>query len=501
MHSLWEEMSQNERAVFLNDHELHTKERFDHEKITLEQVNLSFFKDCKLVRAKIAPQEIFIEGGNSVTVKDFRRSYFLYKPRVRIGKDKIVPLENNSSSIRLAYSIFKPKLTKENIVEYVKFFGLIAEGKAEGEAEGEKRPFLFVDNEGEIPWSESVDSEAKARFIGSLSARSPHDLETGQFDVGLVEQEPFLLGKIYHLNCPAIYAGHPFSCEMTVAADGAIRMNDDHHIPFDGIAPTHLEDPYYVVQPTIELVKHLEFRAKIARLSVVPIFLIYVVLLVAALFSAIGSLAVFGDLTLGSLWPESSIWINNALLSSRWLLSMVLAGSCVALLFQIGQLLFLAFAEYHARHRPGWGDILVSQGREKFREKYPSLGTRFLGITNATAITIGSAILFWSVVLFSVQGLIGSTVDWELSDNILTLRSAAAFTVSETLGWAFRGGDPFGIRGLFESDFTLPSGLTDIGHAIRLTAFIITPLSVSAAVARIWRWSAPEKSSLETKFP
>lgn len=482
MHANWRRMTHDQRIIFFNEHTIHCLETFEADKVELYDVELDFLHGTRLVRAELEPQTVKLDGSNAEVIERPSRSFFLYSPKVTHGIKKIIPLENDRQSVDIVRAVFKMKISEINIVDYVKFFGLIVEG-----GEG---PFLFISKETEIPWSDDVDEIDRERFIGALSARSNYDSISGEFSIPIDSDKKFGVGKVFRLTIPAIYAGIPFSCEMTVAPDGHIRMDEDYPIPFEGIAPTRSERNYYTVNPTDALQKYLRSKkiqvaagAAVLGVAAMAVFVFY-------LCAFVGFAAGIADTLISPFFAGFGSWLNASLMNQTWLRDLILLGAIISVCLQIALLALASWAEYVSKNRPGVYDMLLTSAKAQIRVKHNTTAKRIRWIGRTTVQGLFSQIILWALILYLVPDHFGKTIIAEQAEAI-ALRDHVGFAFFEAINWLSRGDTPNVIASSLQNWFDLPIGTSSLGTTIKWLAAVLIPLSLTATATRYWRWSKP----------
>jgi len=163
-HTAWDEMGERDAHIFFHEQKLFSKERFEEDNVYLQWQSLSFFPGHKLVRARISPQHIQIEKNGklaTIDINEEHRTFFLYDPETSDLLKKVIPLTPTSESIYLANKLLQLSLDKQNVVDYVQFFGAIVEAKDE--------PFYFLTHEDEIPWNPNITHTDKLEMLGRFS--------------------------------------------------------------------------------------------------------------------------------------------------------------------------------------------------------------------------------------------------------------------------------------------------------------------------------------------
>ncbi|MFN7179836.1 hypothetical protein [Hyphomonas sp.] len=489
MHSLWTTLTHDERVIFFNEHALHTKEVFDQSKVELQKVPLTFFQGALLVKALIQPQKVSITGRGVFEIDKTSRSYFIYNPQLARGKEKIIPLSNKSESIAMAKRVLKPKIDSSTVVDYVKFFGLIVEG--------DEGPFMFIDHEDEIPWAMNISQKEKDKFIGALSARNAHSEIDGTFAVNVSSRKYFMAGEVFKLTIPAIYGGHPFATDMCVTSDGSIRMDEDHHIPFEGLNPTQQTLPFYKVEPTAELSRHLKRRDLLAKVALAPLFAIAAALILLAFCAGIAHLLTIIDVLFGGIWSTFSIWLSNLLSKGGLIAKFVFFGCLLSILFQIIALFGGMWIEHVAKLRPGIAEQALDVWKSRLRSKHTKMHHRVAMIANTTFMNILTAILNWSAVLFLLQHHNLQMLSDAVAGVEYRVRDFVGLAIVEASDWLARGEAAKYLRQTLNAWFNIPNGLTPAGELLKWVAFIVTPVSISANITRLWRWSAPQTTHTE----
>lgn len=304
MHGTWEPLTVEEAAVFFNEQKLYSREIYDPARTSLEKAALDFAPGYFLIRALFRPQAVRI-GGKEMRFEKPARSYLLYNPEARISKGKIIPLNNGSDSIRLAAALIRPEITAETVASYTQFFGLISEGP--------DGPFHFLTSTDQIDWAADLTQPERLYLIGVLGARTPVQADGRGFDLMIREDEKPLLGKVFYFSIPAAYAGKLFSCDMTLSADGDIRMDDDWP------APTLRMDPvrnpalpaYHRIRPTDALRRHIALRRTVLSARALAQLLAQLTINVAGLLIALAGLLMLADLGIGAVRPDWSAALNG----------------------------------------------------------------------------------------------------------------------------------------------------------------------------------------------
>lgn len=483
MHAKWKKLTHDQRVIFFNEHTLHCLETFEPDKVELYEVELSFLTGTRLVRAELEPQTVALGGSDPIKIQTAARSYFLYSPNVTHGIKKLIPLSNDRASVDIARSVLETRINESNVVDYVKFFGLIVEG--------EEGPFVFVSEEKDIPWSENVNDNDRQRLIGALSARTPFNDASGEFDIEVHSERKFGIGSIFRLVIPAIYAGIPFACEMTVTPDGHIRMDEDHAIKFEGIAPAQPKRHYYVVNPTDALRKYMKSKALQSTAWVFVFLLAMAAMFVTSIFAIAGTVAGLADTFLSPWFQGFGSWLNALLSNQAWLRDIFLLGAAVSVCLQIIILAAASWAEYVASHRPGFFETTLDAAKTQVRIKHDTVAKRVRWISGQLIFGLLYQLVLWGLVLYLVPFRFGDTVV-VATDQVIYLRDHIGFAFFEALDWFSRGDTPSMIENSFENWFNLPSGTSTLGTTLKWTAAILIPLSLTATATRLWRWTKPE---------
>ena len=486
MHGTWEPLTVEEAAVFFNEQKLYSREIYDPARTSLEKAALDFAPGYFLIRALFRPQAVRI-GGKEMRFEKPARSYLLYNPEARISKGKIIPLNNGSDSIRLAAALIRPEITAETVASYTQFFGLISEGP--------DGPFHFLTSTDQIDWAADLTQPERLYLIGVLGARTPVQADGRGFDLMIREDEKPLLGKVFYFSIPAAYAGKLFSCDMTLSADGDIRMDDDWP------APTLRMDPvrnpalpaYHRIRPTDALRRHIALRRTVLSARALAQLLAQLTINVAGLLIALAGLLMLADLGIGAVRPDWSAALNGWLLSRDWALWTILWAGVGGVLFQAVLLGMLVFAGYHARHRPWWGERMINRVAAAMRAGTRNGTRRVRAMLRIGTLEMLRVLVIWALLLFALEGLTGQGVTGAAA---LGLRDAFAVTVDQVLAYVLRGEDLLGLRATLEGfaarTFAMPEGLGEAGQWLKTVAAVVTPLSVSVALGRVWRWSAPD---------
>lgn len=389
----------------------------------------------------------------------------MYKPDTPNLKFRVIPLDRNADTVHQFNKIIGLRLNVDNVVEYIKFFGIVIHQKT----------FYFFDNVEEIPWSQETNETAKENLVQRL--REAWSLyETGDLDIKVKEEfvnrELLPDFYIYSTELPCIYENQCFKTVMRITPYGQVEMKDDTGWNVPGLTNIDTPLPFYRIEPTKALADHLGWRNRFLNFSSVIGIVTFFVVLATMLSGLIANFFVLVDVILDLTKPSWSFSFNDWLRSHYWILVAGLAGAITSL--------FFAAIIYFFQNR-----ILLLTSRlrsvntfdafDKFkkiiRSQPKTFGRRLMGLAATTVRQFIALFLLWAVILFTTQSLFSTLFSSGkpplLNDSIYFILSVFWSKIPDEIIF------PIAIRLPFSADTTWFGDMVVVFLYISLTTLII----------------------------
>lgn len=472
MHLRWQQLVEPEKSVFIEIQRMFSEETFDSSRISLDKVALNFYADTFLVKANIMPHDVHFSNGRLVKIEGACESYFLYNPITSDLSKKVIPLNRKSDTVYIANNIIGLHLTKYNVVDYVKFFGLVVS----------EEPFFFIDDVSEIPWTNDADDSHKQRLLGAIEAFCPISA-TGDINTGVTEATK-RHGKTFDLSIPCIYQDACFSSRMSVAESGLIVMEEDQPLTDKSITPVKSQLPYYEINATKDYIKIMRSRMtrnKVLTLAL-QLFLFCSSLIVLSLFF----ITVLDSILL-AVGSDISNKLNAWLVNKPIVLKIGVFCSAAAVIFSIYRATIFEYSEFIGRDKPHALSYMLGSFSEKLRKRYNSLLARVQAVAVLLTIGIIDLVLTASVIMFCTQNAIITLI---LGNQVLPIGAYPMILIDHYVNIFAIGNISsfFNIDALHNLKFTL------FGQFILGFFSLLLSLVIFRWGYRFWRLSAKEKS-------
>lgn len=208
------------------------------------------YKNYELVRLEIKPH-VLNRSGRRQTISAHSVSYVLLTTEEGKTSHNLIPLNEGAESIYEINSVLNLILTKENIQQYIIFYGHLVT----------RVPFYFFNHISQIQsfLSNMATTEAQRGRETVCGIFASHD--GNRLDIEVIEHSHFLLGKYFTLRMPCLYQGKLYVTRLRLSENGMPKMDSDDALTLEGMFDEEENRQYYPLDknPTLRAECHEKF--------------------------------------------------------------------------------------------------------------------------------------------------------------------------------------------------------------------------------------------------
>ena len=344
----------------------------------------------------------------------------------------VICLKNQSAMLYAANEKLGLRLSRDTLVPYISFFGQVVHAPG--------GPFHFISSMSQISDAESLTPEVVDRLQAAVNTLF-HLKDDGGLNLNVTEKTYPVLGTVYSLDLPCIYAGSVFRSSLTMSGAGYPRMTDDNPLTVQDLDELNPVRFYHHIDNHGEMVKSLQRAERKLRRGekrlVLPMLLEKVFGVLAFPIFAIFAVILW---KFGASDPVMRAFFEK--LPELGLLNWICAlFGGVIILGALLRFLFFEVVRLSAKLVPNRYSMILNQAENQFRQArkvFGLIGFLLIALVEFIFVPIMGAVIF----AYGALNILAERL-WSFVDSTALVLSS--FPVLPALGkWAF-GLQPFDV--------------------------------------------------------